>query len=70
MKPTECQVVRMLKAGYSHWVAYENDLGDDANPFIVNAGFPTTEDAVDLHLLSFKNKNVKIVALKELYEAR
>lgn len=69
MKPTECQVARMLKAGNSHWVVYENDLGDDANPFVMNAGFPTTEDAVDLHLHSFNKQNVKIVALKELYEA-
>lgn len=68
-QPTECQVLRLLKAGYTHWVSYENNLGEETQPFIVNAGFPTTASAVDYYIENFKNQNVKFIALKELYEA-
>jgi hypothetical protein len=65
-KPTECQVARYLRAGYTHWIAYERNIGSEQDPFFVSGGFPTTGDAVGIHL---RNHQAKSLALKELYEA-
>lgn len=64
LKPTECQVARYIRAGYTHWVSYitELELG-----YFVDAGFPTTEDAVEIHLQKI-GTGAKAYALKEIYE--
>lgn len=66
-KPTECQVMRYLRAGYTHWIAFETDLGINEEPFVVEVGFPTTESTVGNHLKRFQDKNAKSYLLKELY---
>ena len=63
-KPTECQVARYLRAGYTHWISYKTEIQCG---YFVDAGFPTTKDAVEMHLEKIGTDS-KAYVLEEIYE--